>query len=144
MLAAFSFLINIRVGGVALHASEPIDAASHSPAACLELCWRRFSQSFWHLFHLFSYLLLCGVNPSLSFATSCILWPAHLPTFLSLILPPNFLACPGEARPPLSGRSDQIFARQVFLRRKLSKDHLAFHILTRSFVASFRGRAQRR
>ena len=34
MLAAPSFLINIRAGGVAVHESEP-DAASHTPAACL-------------------------------------------------------------------------------------------------------------
>ena len=35
MPAASSLLINIRVGGVAFHATEPDDAASHTPAACV-------------------------------------------------------------------------------------------------------------
>ena len=108
MLAASSFLINVRVCRVAFHTSEPDDAASRTLCLMLErrrplslprhydlylhvthnyrwqeLCWRR----------LFGYLLtsppllllpsfLGGVKTSLSFATSCILF-AHTSSHLS-------------------------------------------------------------
>ena len=123
MLAASSLLIHIRGGGVALHASEPDDVASHTPAALLTnggcficgyllvspplLLLPPLALCFPHIFTSFFAQLFNGlVRDGTPFARVLRHSAAKLAS--------SVLVCPGRVRPASSGKSDQIFARQIF------------------------------